>query len=77
MKKATIQLGTLTCPSCLQKIDNAVKSVDGVDKESVKVMFNSSKTKFNFDEEKTSIENVENAITTLGYEVIKSQVRDA
>ncbi len=77
MKKATIQLGTLTCPSCLQKIDNAVKSVDGVDKESVNVMFNSSKAKFVFDEGKTSIENVENAITTLGYEVLKSQVRDA
>jgi copper chaperone len=55
MKKATIQLETLTCPSCMQKIDNAVKSVEGVDKESVNVMFNSSKAKLNFDEEKTSI----------------------
>jgi copper chaperone len=75
MHKATIQLGTLTCPSCLQKIDNAVKSLEGVDKESVSVLFNSSKVKLNFDPEKLSIEKIENAITALGYEVKKSQVR--
>ena len=42
MQKATIQLETLTCPSCVQKIDSAVKSLKGVEKESVKVSFNSS-----------------------------------
>ena len=71
MKKATIQLGTLTCPSCLQKIDNAVKSLEGVDKESVKVLFNSSKVKLNFDEQKISIDKIEDAITALGYEIKK------
>ena len=34
MKKATLQLETLTCPSCALKIENAVKSVNGVEKES-------------------------------------------
>ena len=76
MKKATIQLETLTCPSCVQKIEQATKSQVGVEKESVKVLFNSSKVKFDFDAEKTSIEDVEKAITALGYEVIKSQVKD-
>lgn len=52
MQKATIQLETLTCPSCLQKIDKAVKALEGVDKESVEVLFNSSKVKVNYDEEK-------------------------
>lgn len=75
MQKATIQLGTLTCPSCMQKIDNAVKALVGVDKESVNVLFNSSKVKLNFDAEKLSIEKIENTITALGYEVIKSQVK--
>lgn len=75
MKKATIQLGTLTCPSCLQKIDNAVKGLDGVDKESVKVLFNSSKVKLNFDDEKLTVDKIEDAITALGYEVKKSQVK--
>ncbi len=76
MKKATIQLETLTCPSCIQKIEGAVKSLEGVDKESLNVLFNSSKVKFNFDEEKIAIKDIENAITKLGYEVKKSQVKD-
>ena len=52
MPKATIQLETLTCPSCMQKIDGAVKSLKGVEKDSVNVLFNSSKVKLNFDDEK-------------------------
>ena len=75
MKTATIQLETLTCPSCVLKIENAVKSLDGVDKKSIKVLFNSSKAKFNFDDEKLSVEDADKAITALGYEVKRSQVK--
>jgi len=75
MQKATLQLETLTCPSCMQKIEGAVKSLDGVDKESLNILFNASKVKLNFDDEKLSIEEIENAITKLGYEVKKSQVK--
>lgn len=75
MKTATIQLETLTCPSCVLKIENAVKFLDGVEKESVKVLFNSSKAKFDFDDKKLSVEDAEKAITALGYEVKKSQVK--
>ena len=71
MQKATIQLETLTCPSCALKIDSAVKSLNGVEKESVSVMFNSSKVKLNFDDEKLSVADIEKAITVLGYEVKK------
>ena len=74
MQKATIQLETLTCPSCMQKIENGVKSLDGVDKKSIKVLFNSSKVRMEYDDEKVSIKDIENAIDKLGYEVIKSQV---
>jgi copper ion binding protein len=76
MQKATIQLEALTCPSCMQKIENAVKSLNGIEKESLSVSFNSSKVKVNFDDEKISIEDIEGAIDKLGYEVIKSQVKD-
>ena len=75
MQKATIQLESLTRPSCIQKVEGAVKSLDGVDKESVNVSFNSSKVKLNFDDEKLSVKDIENAISKMGYEVIKSQVR--
>lgn len=75
MKKATIQLETLTCPSCMQKIENGVKSLAGINKESLKVLFNSSKVKVDYDDEKVSIKDIENTIGKLGYEVIKSQVK--
>lgn len=75
MQKAVIQLETLTCPSCMQKIENGVKALEGVEKESLNVLFNSSKVKVNFDEEKVSIGDIEKAIDKLGYEVKKSQVK--
>ena len=75
MQQASIQLETLACPSCMQKIENAVKALEGVDKESLKVMFNSSKVKLDFDADVLSVEDIEKAITTLGYEVKKSQVK--
>ena len=76
MQKATIQLETLVCPSCSQKIEGALKVLEGIEKESVSVSFNSSKVKLNFDPEKLTIEKINNAITALGYDVIKSQVKD-
>lgn len=75
MKTATLQLETLTCPSCLQKIEGAVKGLDGVDKDTIKVMFNSSKVKLSFNEDQITIDQIENAITNVGYEVKKSSVR--
>lgn len=75
MKSATIQLETLTCPSCMQKIEGALKSVDGVDKDSAKISFNSSKVKLNFDADKVSIEEIEGAIQKVGYDVLKSKVK--
>lgn len=76
MLKAIIKLETLACPSCLAKIEAAVKNVSGVDKDSVKVMFNASKVKVNFNDS-TNIEVIEKAIQTMGYSVIKSSVRPA
>lgn len=77
MSKATINLETLSCPSCLQKIENAVKGLNGVEKDSVKVLFNSSKVKTEFNESEIAIEDIEKAIEDLGYPVIKSKVRAA
>ena len=76
MKKATIQLETLSCPSCAQKIENAVKALNGVERESVKVLFNASKVKFDFDEEKVSVADAEKAIAALGFEFKGSQVKN-
>lgn len=75
MQKAVIQLDTLTCPSCAMKIEAAVKSLNGVDKNSVSVLFNTSKVKLDFDETKLSLDQIGKTITTLGYDVLKSQVK--
>ncbi|HHU61622.1 MAG: heavy-metal-associated domain-containing protein [Bacillota bacterium] len=75
MKAATIQLETLTCPSCIQKVEGALKGLDGVEKETVEVAFNSSRVKLQFNDEKVSIEQIEQAITKIGYEVEKSRVK--
>jgi len=75
MQKAKIQLETLTCPSCLQKIESAVSGLKGVDKDSLKVLFNASKVKVHFDDSKISIDDIEKAIQDLGYDVKKSRVK--
>lgn len=75
MQKAVIQLETLTCPSCLQKIEAAVSALEGVDKESVKVLFNASKVKLDFEPESIQIKEIEKAIEAMGYGVIKSNVK--
>lgn len=77
MSSAVIQLETLTCPSCLQKIEAATKGLEGVEDDSVKVMFNASKVKLNFDENVVSLEEINAAIEKLGYEVLKSKAKSA
>jgi copper chaperone CopZ len=77
MQKANIQLETLTCPSCIQKIEGAVGGLKGIDKDSLKVMFNASRVKVNFNDKEISIEKIEKAIQNLGYGVKKSRVKAA
>lgn len=75
MKTATFQLETLVCPACLTKVEGALKSVAGVDQDSVKVLFNASKAKFNFDEEVVSLEAIQQAVQAVGYEVLKAKAK--
>ncbi|WP_043934376.1 heavy-metal-associated domain-containing protein [Bacillus sp. EB01] len=77
MQKAVIQLETLSCPSCMQKIENAVKGLKGIKQASVTVLFNSSKMKADFDSEILMIGDIENAIEDLGHPVIKSKVKSS
>lgn len=74
MKKAVINLEELACPTCMQKIEAAVAAVKGVDTTSIKVMFNASKLKVNFDEEEVTVTDIEKAIEDIGYPVIKSKI---
>lgn len=77
MKKAVIQLETLACPSCMQKIENAVKGLTGVDQSSVKVLFNASKVRLDFNSALIELADIEKAIEKLGYQVLKSKLKPA
>ena len=63
----TIKLDQLGCPSCVKKIELGVKQQDGVN--SVKVLFNSSKVKVDFDEATVTRQDIETVIEKLGYTV--------
>lgn len=77
MQKAMIQLETLTCPSCIQKIEGAVRQLDGINKDSLKVLFNASRVRVEYDPTVISIEEIEEAIQHLGYSVVNSRVKVA
>ena len=66
--KKTLQLETLTCPSCMAKIQGALKKREGV--KSHDVLFNSSRVKVEFDESLVDIDMIKNSIETIGYRVL-------
>lgn len=68
MTTKNYQLETLTCPSCMAKIENALRRTNGV--ESVEVLFNSSRVKVTFDELVVSSDDVKRVIEGLGYRVL-------
>jgi len=69
MKKTVIRLETLTCPSCIRRIEGMVAKQIGV--ESVEVKFNASKVEIRHDESVISAEELSKAISILGYKVLE------
>ncbi|RHW38992.1 copper chaperone [Neobacillus notoginsengisoli] len=72
MKKAVFQLDTLTCPSCIKRIETALSKTEGV--TSVKVLFNLSKVKTEFNEGQISASGIEETLKKLGYPVLSQKV---
>ena len=68
MKHITYQLETLTCPSCLAKIEGLLKRTDGV--SSYQVLFIASRVKVELDESVITSEAVKQRIQGLGYQVL-------
>lgn len=71
MKKAVFQLETLTCPSCVKKIEGVLGRQEGV--EEAKVLFNSSKVRARYNEEVVSAEQLKETIIKLGYPVLSAK----
>lgn len=72
MKKAALQLETLTCPSCIKKIETTLNKTAGV--ESATVLFNSSKVKVQFNDSQIESSQIEATVKNLGYEVLSMKV---
>jgi copper chaperone CopZ len=64
----TYQLEQLVCPSCSAKIQGMLKKTDGVNES--EVLFNSSRVRVSFDENKIDSESIKNKIDKLGFEVL-------
>ena len=71
MKKTVLQLETLTCPSCIRRIEGTLVKLEGI--ETAVVKFNASKVEVVYDEMKQSDENVLKVVKDLGYKVISSK----
>lgn len=67
----TYQLETISCPSCIKKIEGMLKTLEGV--ENSEVLFNSSRVKVKFDESMISSALIKAKIHQLGYNVISEK----
>lgn len=68
MTKRTFQLETVSCPSCINKIEGMLKKTKGI--EESEVLFNSSRVKVSFDGEEIGTDEIKNKIDQLGYKVL-------
>jgi len=68
MTNKTYQLQTLTCPSCMAKIQGALKRTNGV--KEAEVLFNTSRAKVSFDEDVVTSEAIKKTIESLGFKVL-------
>ena len=75
MKNAVIQLEPLTCPSCIKKIETTLNKIGGVN--SVKVLFNSSKIKTQFDDSRIGINKITDTVEKLGYSVLSTKLKES
>lgn len=64
----TFQLETVSCPSCIAKIEGALSRTSGV--ELAEVLFNSSRVRVKFDEEVVKGDDLKAKIDGLGYRVL-------
>lgn len=68
METVKFQLETLTCPSCITKIEGVLSKEKGV--EEVKVLFNSSKVKVKYNKEEVSSEKLGTVIEKVGFPIL-------
>ncbi|KMK78040.1 heavy metal translocating P-type ATPase [Alkalihalobacillus pseudalcaliphilus] len=67
-KEISLQISGMTCAACANRIEKGLAKVDGV--EDANVNFALERTKVKYDPEATSVQQLEDKIEKLGYQVI-------
>lgn len=68
MTRKLFQLETVSCPSCIAKIEGMLKKTEGIGES--EVLFNTSRVKVAYDETVVSLEVIRDKIEKLGYKVL-------
>lgn len=71
MTNKTYHLETISCPSCIAKIEGALKKTAGVQQS--EVLFNTSRVKAEFDEAVVTSAEIKARIEKLGYKVLSEK----
>lgn len=66
MKKTLLRSQELSCPSCVAKIEGALKALNGV--SNAKVFFNTGKIEVQHDPQVVRPEDLIKAVRSVGYE---------
>jgi copper chaperone len=66
MKKTLLRSQELSCPSCVAKIESALKAVAGV--TDAKVYFNTGKIEVQHDPQVVGAQELVNVVKSVGYE---------
>lgn len=74
MHSVSFHLETLTCPSCLQSIQDHVVHLKGVEKESVNILYTGSCVQLDFDENVISVEEIERVLNEADCEVLEYEI---
>ena len=70
MKKTLLRSQEFTCPSCIAKIEKALKAVDGV--ADARVYFNTGKIEIIHDPEKVQAPELIEGVKSVGYTASES-----
>lgn len=75
MKEVILNLETLTCPSCVVKLERAFVKQKGVEHDTIHVGFNSSTLRFKFDPEMLSLAEIKQRVEAVGFVIKKTTIR--
>ena len=74
MHKVNFHLETLTCPGCLQTIQDDVVNLEGIVKESLDILYTGSCVRLDFDSDIISAEEIESVLNNSSCEVLEFEI---